>query len=87
MAGEAGAKYSPRFSRNWSLGRQAFYLSEPEPDERRIDVYATEAGDYLFEMGPSADGPVVGKLLSSPDFGREVVGGRSEIFRILHQPP
>lgn len=45
-----------------------FYLSEPEPDERRIDVYVTEAGDYLFEMGPSADGPVVGKLLSSPDF-------------------
>jgi hypothetical protein len=45
-----------------------FYLSEPEPDERRVDVYVTEAGDYLFEMGPSADGPVVGKLLSSPDF-------------------
>lgn len=61
--------FTLRLSKKLELpAAKPLYLSEPEPDERRIDVYLTEAGDYLFEMAPFADAPVVGKLLASPDF-------------------
>ena len=58
-------------------GKKALYLSNPEDMEQRIDVYSIDGG-YLFELSPTSQSHVSGRLKVNEDFSAGSLSAESE---------